>query len=1786
MNQHLFLKVFCFFVVVGLPLLAQNPRLVADLTVEWRNNPTSSYPGQLTYFNGKIYLAATHRDLGRKVFVYENGEVSLLEEAPGPELLGLRNLIATTSQLFFYCDNDNVQSLWVMGDVAPEPIFSFKSNPYLSQFQAVGDQLVFVENWRRLWVSDGTAEGTHELVSHPSGHPYPINGQVYNGLFYYSVENGLHGRELWRSDLTQAGTFMVAEITPGPVASDFYGPFVLGDKLVFLVENENAFDLWAISGPLDDPQLVVPGFVRSLEHVALMNGVLYINGSSSTVENGLFRTDGTVQGSFVIEEFEGGLSNRIQYLFQGDGDWLYFDLVTPEYGREVMRTDGSIGGLQLFHDINPGPADFIPRELLGYGGKIFIQDSGGILWAADDEGFSLVNQANPSGAGLIISQDLLFYYRDSYETGKEYWVFDGTEHRLLADFNGGPSSNPVKLVHDGGLLYFGMEKHEEPDVPNDPYHRWGLAQSNGNALGTRQIESFGSPWMTVRGNDLYYILDKPGPVDELMIRRNGGPPVTLTDTPDSLMAYIPAVVHGNQLVLNTNYGVLATDGSPEGTYYLSDMSYLDGGVSFDDYYYFIDPQKSLLRSDGTEGNATLVARNIKYLGTVVNNRLLVSEDSRLSIVASDGLTPIANIPGPYSFINIGGLAYFQFINFPWVTDGTAEGTRALDGIDSPIRIRDWVSLGDRVCMLTNSGLFIIDNFEAAPLANFLPGSRVEAFSLSDSLIVFRVDNQLWRSAGTPESTYKIMDLTDPDHFIVFNENLIFVDRDPDYGVEPWVSDGTIPGTHILADIQPGAASSYPEEFKAAGAELYFSAFNQATGRELWAYCRTPDAKIQTLYPRACVSGMSNEAWVPDAGPGANYNWTLEGASLLSNNGSSIVFTPLGLGPVTLSVTVSTSGPCSASDALQLGVVEAEPGQPEPIMGSTSLCSGAKGEIYSVVESDEVDEYQWLVPPGARIISGQGTSTIEVDFGLDGGSISVTPVNACGAGAPRVLDVLLVATQQALAGPYRELCGLSHVLEANTPGDGKAGFWTILSGIGGQFSDPTDPQAELTGLRNEIYHLRWTITSPLCEDSWDDTYIQFRGQPQAVVGPDQELCDNKTILTAQFPSYGIGSWEVVYAEGSYTSFNQYASQIQFQCHLSAGEVKTFVLRWTVVTPFCGEASDEVTLVFSALAPVTTGSNRVLSINDTPQLQASQGPNLEGTWEVVSGPSLDPLQFEDPADPLTTFTPSGGVGIYELKRAFTIGSCSSTPQNVKLSFDLESRTPRPILDGNGEQIRSGAYQPFSGAWIIGASDGLILTDFTPEGTQKITDRTSEAPEMITLGDKVLFSQGSGNSIWVSDGTDQGTMILEENLAGAAYLTEHQGYVYFRAFTSEAGSELWRSDGTPEGTQMVADLHPGPTGSFPKDLTSTPFGLFFRASGEKVGVELWLTAGLEEGTSLVKDIYPGTSSSYPGRLTFFSGKLYFTANSPLFGFELWETNGTEEGTTITADLTPGSSSTSFDKICVFNNHLLFTRGVNEQYEWWEIAGVGSQPQSLGASIPAVLHSEVLIGSEGVFFLGYDLENNRVLCITDGTAAGTRFIGAPFSWLTTDFVELNGVIYFPGVNGLWRTDGTTEGTYLLRDLTLSGTSDLFRFSSHDDSVIFVANGDEGNGFYRLVPEGGGTIIAPSMLCAGQGGVEAEISLDVDHALVHWSIVNGTITGGQGSTRVRFSTGGDGEVLLTAEVQLSEGDIRVLETRIPVTAMVYDQWNKPAESRHDLFLNGRVDIADFLLIMENCGGY
>ncbi len=98
--------------------------------------------------------------------------------------------------------------------------------------------------------------------------------------------------------------------------------------------------------------------------------------------------------------------------------------------------------------------------------------------------------------------------------------------------------------------------------------------------------------------------------------------------------------------------------------------------------------------------------------------------------------------------------------------------------------------------------------------------------------------ELWRTAGTASTTTRVADILPgaassfPSALVELGGRLLFV-ADDGSGDELWRSDGTAAGTRRVADINPRGPGLRFSELVAAGDHVYFRANDGSSGDELW-----------------------------------------------------------------------------------------------------------------------------------------------------------------------------------------------------------------------------------------------------------------------------------------------------------------------------------------------------------------------------------------------------------------------------------------------------------------------------------------------------------------------------------------------------------------------------------------------------------------------------------------------------------------------------------------------------------------------------------------------------------------------------------------------------------------------------------------------------------------------------------------------------------------------------------------------------------------------------------------
>ncbi|HUY35072.1 MAG TPA: ELWxxDGT repeat protein [Pirellulales bacterium] len=394
---------------------------------------------------------------------------------------------------------------------------------------------------------------------------------------------------------------------------------------------------------------------------------------------------------------------------------------------------------------------------------------------------------------------------------------------------------------------------------------------------------------------------------------------------------------------------------------------------------------------------------------------------------------------------------------------------------------------------------------------------------------------------------------------------------------------------------------------------------------------------------------------------------------------------------------------------------------------------------------------------------------------------------------------------------------------------------------------------------------------------------------------------------------------------------------------------------------------------------------------------------------------------------------------------------------------------------------------GAGFEGLEDRRMLS-FSPAATL-VADinpgaASSNPSSPAVLNGDLLFAATDptyGTELWTSDGTTNGTHLVKDinpttnvnpltgnptpNSSFPSDLVTVGGSVYFSATDGTDGIQLWKTDGTANGTVMVTDLNVAGGGMIPTDLTNVNGTLFFVGNDGVHGAQVWESDGTSTGTTLVSDIQPTTGVANPANLTNVNGTLFFTANTT--------TNPTTNPTT-TSNTTSNTTSTGV-QLWKTNGIPIDTQLVLNNVVQ---GGNGANPTDL-TNVDGILYFAATDGGDG-----------NELWRSDGTSTGTFMVadinpGLPSS-NPANLRNVNGTLFFTandGTNGvqLWKSDGTTAGTTMVANL--GGVAVPADLTNVNGVLFFRANdGTHGMELWRSDGTTAGTTLV-SDINAGQAG-------------------------------------------------------------------------------------------------------
>lgn len=422
------------------------------------------------------------------------------------------------------------QNLSMLKDINPGAghgfNLDFAVNAFFVEF---GNKALFPandgSNGYEFWVSDGTVDGTFLLKNlNPSGNTsVSINNiaQLGNSVIF-SGNGNLTGTgtalHLVTTDGTTAGTVPYINLNS---ATNGYSPsiggmFLAGNTILFPLSASSGSisGLWKTDGTANGTTLVKDinsGANDAIQGIVVMNNMLFFSANDGTTGAELWRSDGTAAGTFQVKDIQPGAGSG----FYGSvpavavGNQLFF-IADDGYGDELWRSDGTAAGTFKVKDIKNDPASgSTVYNLIAVGNQLFFLADDGIngveLWKSDGTaaGTLMVKDITPGSASSSFTtiqqlavNGVLYFVADDGVHGLELWKSDGTAAGtvMVKDINSGSGNANIDALHSLNGQLI--------FVANDGMHGSELWVSDGTDAGTHMVKDVvpGADGMAVSGD--------------------------------------------------------------------------------------------------------------------------------------------------------------------------------------------------------------------------------------------------------------------------------------------------------------------------------------------------------------------------------------------------------------------------------------------------------------------------------------------------------------------------------------------------------------------------------------------------------------------------------------------------------------------------------------------------------------------------------------------------------------------------------------------------------------------------------------------------------------------------------------------------------------------------------------------------------------------------------------------------------------------------------------------------------------------------------------------------------------------------------------------------------------------------------------------------------------------------------------------------------------------------------------------------------------------------------------
>lgn len=332
---------------------------------------------------------------------------------------------------------------------------------------------------KELWISDGTEAGTHVLKDIIPGTigSIPYSFLKVGNVAYFQTDNN----QIWRTDGTNVGTYLVMW------NPDIVRPFPMFEQngWIYFMERESGSSrfLWRMNGNPNSEVMVTPKstFTDTTGYIRLNGTDFLFNGRTASGGWAIWRSNGIVNQSMIDLTTTTALSSYTQLNSAKNIDGkIYFSPITETYGWEPWTTDGTASGTQLLKDIYVSNYYFDNSAASNFtkmGGQIFFVAKDNMhgleLWKTDGTGAGTMmvkeicpgNNNSGSQPEILFEYNSLLYFQQHDGTSNQLYKTDGTEAGTIKLTNLDYFWAGYRpLVKDGKLFFtaYTLQYGEEP----------------------------------------------------------------------------------------------------------------------------------------------------------------------------------------------------------------------------------------------------------------------------------------------------------------------------------------------------------------------------------------------------------------------------------------------------------------------------------------------------------------------------------------------------------------------------------------------------------------------------------------------------------------------------------------------------------------------------------------------------------------------------------------------------------------------------------------------------------------------------------------------------------------------------------------------------------------------------------------------------------------------------------------------------------------------------------------------------------------------------------------------------------------------------------------------------------------------------------------------------------------------------------------------------------------------------------------------------------------------------